>query len=375
MKYLKPYESFLESKEENKEETKGILYQLSNEGNKTLILLPGAGKDGGQGDDDFQALADDPGNDFSVYTADFPNQFNVRDYANKIAKEIEADPNIKTCAVGGFSIGGAIAWHLAGALAGSKKFNNQLFFIDSGIPDSTEEFAIGIVKGNTPRAAMATPMGVIRKARSGVDSTEEEEKSIKRIYTEKELVDFRKANKGNYIEYLGKDFPPDNTKLDAAAKVINEKTPDEVYIIEDKYDTTNFKERYSVMPKEVESMTFKKGDVINLINFVEQDTLKKLGLGRETTPIEISELKMDGTKKTGEGRLPKLEGVEVISLLAGNKEGKAKPKEDIASIEKEVTECTTGKATSIIISGTEHGNITKSKELANKIKSNYKNPI
>ena len=358
MKYLKIYESFIT---ETKKDNNNILYKLSNKGEKTLILLPGSGKDGGQGKDDFKSLAKYLGKDFSVYSADFKNAFDVRGYAKKIANEIEANDDIKQCAVGGFSIGGAIAWHLAMALKGSKKFNNQLFFIDSGIPNSTEEFAEGIVKGNTPRLAFAIPVGLIKKARKGENITKKEEKSIRCIYTETELVDFREANKGNYIEYMGKDFPPANTKLDAAAKAINEKTPDKVYIIEDKYDTTNFKLRYSVMPKEVESMTFKKGDVINLTAFVEKDTLVKKGLGREPTPGVITPGKM----------LPKLDGVEVISLLAGNKEGKPKPEGDIVGSRAEAAGSTTGKSELIVIPGTEHGNITKSKELAQKIKDVY----
>jgi hypothetical protein len=361
MKYLKAYDQFRLILEAAEKKDNTILYSLSRGGEKTLILLPGAGKDGGQGRDDFKSLAKSLGKDFSVYSADFKNEFNVRDYAKKIANEIEANDAIKQCAVGGFSIGGAIAWHLAMALEGSKKFNGQLFFIDSGIPNSTEEFAEGIVKGNTPRLAFAIPVGLIKKARLGEDITKEEEKSVKSIYTETELKDFKEKNNGNYIEYMGKDFPPDNTKLDASAKVINEKTPDGVYIIEDKYDTTNFKVRYSVMPKEVESMTFKEGDVINLRAFVEKDTLAKKGLGRETTPGKI-------TKDV----LPALDGVEVISLIAGNKEGKARPEEDIEAVKKEATGSTTGDSKVIVITGTEHGNITKSENLATNIKSNFK---
>jgi hypothetical protein len=354
MKYLKAYDQFRLILEAAEKKDNTILYSLSRGGEKTLILLPGAGKDGGQGRDDFKSLAKSLGKDFSVYSADFKNEFNVRDYAKKIANEIEANDAIKQCAVGGFSIGGAIAWHLAMALEGSKKFNGQLFFIDSGIPNSTEEFAEGIVKGNTPRLAFAIPVGLIKKARLGIDITKEEEKSVKSIYTETELKDFKEKNNGNYIEYMGKDFPPDNTKLDAAAKVINEKTPDGVYIIEDKYDTTNFKVRYSVMPKEVESMTFKEGDVINLRAFVEKDTLKKVGLGRETP---------------GGKMLSALNGVEVISLIAGNKEGKARHKEDIEAVKKEATGSTTGDSKVIVITGTEHGNITKSPNLATNISS------
>ena len=357
MKYIKLFEQFRLLLEADKKKDNGILYNISNKGEKTIVLLPGSGKDGGQGRDDFQSLTDTLGEDFSVYSADFENAFDVREYAKKIAKEIEANDDIKQCAVGGFSIGGAIAWHLANALKGSKKFNNQLFFIDSGIPNSTEEFAENVVKGNTPRLAFAIPVGLIKKARLGENITKKEEKSIRSIYTETELADFREDNKGNYIEYLNKDFPPTNTVLDAAAKAINKENPDGVYIIEDKYDKTEFDVRYNVMPKEVNGMAFKEGDVIMLRNFVEQDTLKKKGLGRETESGKM---------------LPPLDGVEVISLIAGNKEGKARPKEDIESSKKEAEGSTRGEAKSVVISGTEHGNITKSLGLATNISYHFK---
>jgi thioesterase domain-containing protein len=357
MKYLKLYEQFRLLLEADEKKDNTILYNLSNKGEKTIVLLPGSGKDGGQGKDDFQSLATTLVKDFSVYSADFLNDLDVREYAKNIANEINNNDDIKQCAVGGFSIGGAIAWHLANALKGSKKFNNQLFFIDSGIPNSTEEFAENIVKGNTPRIAMATPVGLIKKARSGGNFTKKEIKSVKHIYTDTELTAFREENKGNYIEYINKDFPPSNTILDAAAKAINEKTPDKVYIIEDKYDKTEFKVRYSVKPKEIKEKSFKEGDVINNRYFVMQDTLKKKGLGRESE----------------DGMLAPLDGVEVISLIAGNKEGKARPKEDIEASKKEAEGSTTpGKSKLIVITGTEHGNITKSPDLAKNISSSFK---
>ena len=108
-------------------------------------------------------------------------------------------------------------------------------------------------------------------------------------------------------------------------------------------------------------MTFKEGDVINNRYFVEQDTLKKSGLGREPTPGVITPGKM----------LPPLDGVEVISLLAGNKEGKPKPKEEIEESRAEAAGSTTGKSELIVIPGTEHGNITKSEGLAQEIKKLY----
>jgi hypothetical protein len=87
-----------------------------------------------------------------------------------------------------------------------------------------------------------------------------------------------------------------------------------------------------------------------------QDTLKKKGLGRESE----------------DGMLAPLDGVEVISLIAGNKEGKARPKEDIEAIETEAKGCTTVVPTLIVISGTEHGNITKSLGLATNISYYFK---
>ena len=359
MKYLKLYEQFRLFLEADEKKDNDILYNLSNKGEKTIVLLPGSGKDGGQGKDDFQSLATTLGEDFSVYSVDFVNAFDVREYAKKIANEINNNDDIKQCAVGGFSIGAGMAWHLAKALEGSKKFNNQLFFIDGGIANSTKEFAENIVtKANTPRVAMATRMKLIKKARSGGKFTPEEDESVKHIYTDTELKDFKEKNEGNYIEYVGEDFPPDNdTDLDLAAKAIDENNPDEVYIIEDKYDKTKFDVRYSVKPKEIEGMTLNEGDFLNLRKFVESDTLQKKGLGRETESGKM---------------LPPLNGVDVISLVAGGNEGKAKSPEDIEACEKEAKGSTTGDSKVIVISGTEHKNITKSPNLATNISSSFK---
>jgi pimeloyl-ACP methyl ester carboxylesterase len=355
MKYLKLYEQFRLLLEADEKKDNTILYNLSQGGEKTLILLPGSGKDGGQGKDDFQSLADTLVKDFSVYSADFKNAFDVREYAKNIANEINNNDDIKQCAVGGFSIGGAIAWHLANALKGSKKFNNQLFFIDSGIPNSTEEFAEGIVKGNTPRIATAQPLNIFIKNRNGgSDITPEEQKQILNFYSAAELMAFKKRDdvKDNYMEYMDSVFPPSTEQIEKDSKGNNP------WIIEDKYDKTNFKVRYSVKPKEVNGKSFKKGDVINNRKFVEQDTLMKKGLGRETTP--------------GGDILPKLNGVEVISLFAGNKEGKPKSKDEIESSRKEAAGSTSGKSNLIVISGTEHGDITKSPALATNISSSFK---
>ena len=109
-------------------------------------------------------------------------------------------------------------------------------------------------------------------------------------------------------------------------------------------------------------MSFEEGDIINSRKFVKQDTLKKSGLGREPTPGVITPGKM----------LPPLADVEVISLIAGNKEGKAKSKDEIEASREEAAGSTAGDSKVIVISGTEHPEITKSPGLATNISSHFK---
>lgn len=342
-------------KEVVKEEKK-ILFPLSTGGTKTLILLPGAGANGGQGKDDFNQLARSLGKEFSVYTANFSNELDVRKYAEGIANEIKNNPNIKNFAVGGFSIGGAIAWHLARALKSLEvdKFANKLFFIDSGISDSTDKFVEDMIAGNTPRVAIAQPLSVFKKNRKGSNITPDEEKQIKNFYKDTDLSVFKKENEGNYLEYVGSKFPPADSEIEKQAKDINQKDP---WIIEDKYDTTNFETRYSVKPKQVKGKTFKIGDPMDYKDFAERDTKKKVGLGRE----------LPGGKKLGP-----LGGVEIISLIAGDKKEGKKSKEEIEAAKKEAANATSGAESDVVvIDGATHNTITKSPKLSSAISSRF----
>jgi len=338
------------------EEKKKILFPLSKGGTKTLILLPGAGADGGQGKDDFNQLAKSLGNQFSVYTANFTNELDVRKYAEDIANEIKNNKDIGEFAVGGFSIGGAMAWHLARVLKNLKvdKFANKLFFIDSGIPDSTDKFVEDMLAGNTPRVAIAQPLSVFKKNRAGSNLSSTEEAQIKNFYKDGDLSNFKKENKGKYLEYVGGKFPPADSEIEKQAKDINQEDP---WIIEDKYDITNFETRYSVKPKEVKGKTFKIGDPIDYKDFAERDTKKKVGLGRE----------LPGGKKLGP-----LSGVEIISLIAGDKkEGKRSP-EEIEAAKKEAANATSGAASNVkVIDGVTHSTITTSSQLSKAISSNF----
>ena len=339
------------TEEEQDNTKKNILYPLSTNGNKTLILLPGAG---GKGGNDFNELTINLGDKFSIYTADFDNELDVRKYAKNIAEEINNNPNINSFAVGGFSIGGSIAWHLSKELKAlkSKEFNNKLFFIDSGIPNSTDEFIENMVRINTPRLATAQPLNIFIKNRNGKNLTPEEEEQILKFYSNGELNAFKNRDdvKDNYIEYVGLVFPPSTEQIKRNDEDNNP------WIIEDKYDKTNFKTRYSVKDPKVEGMYFKDGDTIDIRNFAEKDTRKKEGLGRELP---------DG------GTIPSLNGVEIISLFAAKKnEGNKKTPEEL-ELEAENAQKATSGLSKVVQIDALHGNITKSKELAQKISELY----
>lgn len=346
---IKKLMGIITEKEQNDAQNK-ILYPLSVGGEKTLILLPGSGENGGQGDSDFNELATNLGSDFSIYTANFPNELDVREYAQEIVNEINNNPNIRSFAVGGFSIGGAIAWHLARILKEEnvEKFNNKLFLIDSGISNSTDEFIEDMIKGNTPRVAIAQPLSVFIKNRNGDSLTPDEEKQIQNFYTAEKLNIFKnkKGVKDNYMEYVGSMFPPSSEEILRTAKDSNP------WIIEDKYDTTNFETRYSVKPKQIKGKTFEEGDPIDYKEFAERDTKKKIGLGRELP---------DG------GIMGPLNGVEVISLLAGQKKEGDKTPEEIDKVKSEVNNITNNPNSRVEVINAQHNNITRSKELVNKI--------
>ena len=334
---------------------KKILFPLSKGGAKTLILLPGAGENGGQGKDDFNQLAKSLGNSFSVYTANFANDLDVRKYAKDIADELNNDKSITQFAVGGFSIGGAMAWHLAKELKNLEvsKFANKLFFIDSGISDSTDKFIKDMIADNKPRVAIAQPLSVFKKNRAGVNLTPRDEKKITNFYNDADLSAFKTNNKGKYLEYVGSEFPPANSKIDKQAEAIKQTDP---WIIEDKFDTTNFETRYSVKPIQIKGKTFEKGDAIDYEYFAEKDTKKKVGLGRE----------LPGGKKLGP-----LSGVEIISLIAGSKKEGKKSTEEIEVAKEEAKNATSGAADVVVIDGATHKDITKSPKLSSEISSRF----
>ena len=355
-KYIDSFRNFIlkESIEEQKDK---ILFPLSETGKaKTLILIPGGDGDGRL---DFEKLASSL-NNVSVYTTNFANELDVRKYAEHISNEIKNDKNMTEFSIGGFSIGGSIAWHLARELKSSKKFNKKLFFIDSGICSTTDDFINNIVSGNTPRVAIAQPLSVFKKNRAGRPLSEDEEEKIKDFYNDNELSAFKTENKDNYLEYVDSEYPPTDAEIEKQAESIVQSNPaairlatakelaQHVWIIEDKYDTTNFETRYSVKPEKVKGKTFIDGDLIDYKHFTETNTRKKIGLCMDN--------------------LGPLSGVEIISLYAGSKKEGVKTSKEREEQEENDKKATYSKnVISIPIENVVHSNITKSPELAEKI--------
>jgi len=336
------------------------LLTKQSSGGKTLILIPGAGGKAS----DFTTLIKNLKKDFSIYTIEFGKNFDAPEFAAKITNELSSNKDIVKFAVGGYSIGGAIAWHLAKKLKELKleKFNNQLFWIDSGIPNSTAEFIAGIknTSTNPPRYAIAFNLTHFKKSRNGeVMKDEEVDKNRKVFWTKAELIAWKKDNKGKFLDYTENNkFPPSNDELDKQAKIIKQTNP---WIIEDKYDKTNFNKRYSnaVMFKaNVSGKSFLDGDTIVTNASIDYDAPPTRS-GRESgdpkNPI-----------------LPALSGVQIISIAAGlTKDGLKRSDDEKEKKKKEDSTASDSKNNDIVFIDATHENIVESPKLAELIKSKF----
>jgi len=314
MKYLKLYESFIL---ESQSETSIIkLYpeeQIFDKSKKSILLIPGG--EVGKPEVDYSKIAPGLVDKFNVYSCNWPEKINVKEFAMNLSKELT---NIGKFAIGGFSFGCPIAFHLANILEnnGNKNFLKTVFFIDGGAPvNSPEEQRTNIVLMNPPRARCAKRFDFYCQdlKQNGVTFSPDLELPLEPKAVESEALknfgtqwkstvkvddDFTKANttfdESEYttwksgkqvLEFLGSTTIP---KIEDIKKLIIDEKFDEksVWIVEDKFPTDVILKHYGLnitywlgQPKAGES--FVELDIRGKMQFAEKQITTKTDWYRE----------------------------------------------------------------------------------------------
>ena len=274
MKYLKLYESFIL---ESKSKTSIIkLYpedQVFDRKKKSILLIPGG--EVGKPEVDYNKIAPGLVDEFNVYSCNWPEEINVKEFAQNLSNELT---DIGKFAIGGFSFGCPIAFHLANILENNdnENFLKTVFFIDGGAPvNSAEEQKIIIVLMNPPRAICAKRFDFYCQdlRDNGVTFSPDlelplepkavESEAIKNFGTRwkptvKVYADFTEDNtvfdKKEYtawkdgkevLEFLGTTTTP--TIEEIKQLIINKKFNEEsVWIVEDKFPTKDILDHYKL---------------------------------------------------------------------------------------------------------------------------------
>lgn len=313
MKYLKLYESFiLESQNESSIIKLYPKDQTLDNRKKSILLIPGG--EVGKPEVDYSEIAPGLVDKFNVYSCNWPEEIDVRAFAKNLSEELA---DIGKFAIGGFSFGCPIAFHLANILEenDNKNFLKTVFFIDGGAPpNNAEEQKANIVLINPPRSRCAKRFDFYCQdlEDNGVVFSPDLELPLK-----------PKANESDAIKNFGTqwkpnvkgfdDFKEENTTFDALEyntwkggkqvleflttpittieeikKLITDKKFDEklVWIVEDKFPTDVILNHYRLdiskwlgQPKAGES--FVSVDIKGKIQFAEKQVTTKTNWYRE----------------------------------------------------------------------------------------------
>lgn len=334
-------------------------------GKKSVILVPGAG---GNSEQDFDVLIPDLLPSYKVWTIDFPNEMNVREFAKEVKDEIKSK-EIKDFALAGYSLGAGIVWHVAKKIEEDESmkgnFLNKIFFIDGGIPKTLEKWIESQREGNPEKVAMATPSDLFIKGREK-GLTDEEASRLQDFFVndENKLDQWKKAHKGKYLDYTGDKVVPPSEELE---KILSNK-PEKEYILEDKVDPIGFEVRYSLIDKrhqegsyslgfDPRGSSFRKFTREEYDRHFREDSAKKIGLGMDDlTP------------------LTPLESTEIISILAGEDRGNPRSEKSIKNASDEVKRSTRKKSPEPkVVPGFGHNNITRSPAVEEYIRKNIVN--
>jgi hypothetical protein len=298
MKYLKLYKSFIL---ESQSETSIIkLYpesQKFDKSKKSILLIPGG--EVGKPEVDYNKIAPGLVDEFNVYSCNWPEEINVKKFAQNLSEELT---DIGKFAIGGFSFGCPIAFHLANILEknDNKNFLKTVFFIDGGAPvNSPKEQKTNIVLINPPRAICAKRFDFYCQdlKQNGVtfspdlklplDTKAVESEAVKNFGTQWESnvkvdSDFTKANTTfdaseyntwkngkQVLEFLGTTTIPTIEKIKQLI-TDNEFTEESVWIVEDKFPTQEILTHYKL------DLTGWIGQPTAGESFIEQDIRGKI---------------------------------------------------------------------------------------------------
>jgi len=319
MKYLKLYESFIL---ESQSETSIIkLYpeeQIFDKSKKSILLIPGG--EVGKPEVDYNKIAPGLVDEFNVYSCNWSETIDVIKFAGELFEELT---DIGKFAIGGFSFGCPIAFHLANILEknGNENFLKTVFFIDGGAPvNSPEEQKTNIVLMNPPRAICAKRFDFYCQdlKQNGVTFSPDlelplepkaiESEALKNFGTQwnstvKVDADFKKANttfdESEYttwkngkqvLEFLGTTTIP---TIEDIKKLITDKKfkEESVWIVEDKFPTDVILNHYKLnlttwigQPKAGES--FIEQDIRGKIQFAEKQITTKTNWYREEITLK-----------------------------------------------------------------------------------------
>jgi hypothetical protein len=181
MKYIKLYEQFIES-DEIKYDIVPYPSEQKLDKSKSLILVPGG--DNGDPENDYSKIAPSLLESYNVYSFHWPDNINIKEFANKIASQIDNVVKNPFCLVG-FSFGVPICWRIAQKLEGkSENYQNLIISIDGTMLVSDQsEHMYNSLSGNPPRKISAKRLDFY-KSELGEGDVKESDDVIKQFYYE-----------------------------------------------------------------------------------------------------------------------------------------------------------------------------------------------
>lgn len=210
MKYIKLYEQFrfFEGKESSKYDI--VLYpndQKFDKKKKSIILVPGGDK--GNPENDYSKISPSLLDSYNVYSFSWPQNINIKEFADKIVSQIDEVIKTPFCLVG-YSFGVPICWRIAQKLEGNKNYKNIIISIDGTMLVSDKsKHMYNSLSGNPPRKLSAKRLDFY-KSELGEGKVKESDDVIKQFYYEFNpkitLDSFDKLRQNSSSAKIGEDI-------------------------------------------------------------------------------------------------------------------------------------------------------------------------